>query len=339
MVRVAIVGLGFMGKTHLGIYQQFQNVEVAALCDGNAGALEIKRLDAGGNIQAVSGEIDLSKVRKYTDFTTMLADGGVDVIDLCVPTFLHVEYAVHAMQAGYHVLCEKPMALTVAGTQTIIQAVKETGKLFSVGQCLRHWPAYTEVKKLLDAGQYGRVKYAEFARFSTPPMWGWDNWLVDEKRSGDAAFELHIHDTDMIVYLFGFPQSLRSVGVFTPSGSISQIATVYAYPDWAIASTGGWLCSNSFGFNMRAFFVLEQATIELDFSKQPAVMVYPQDGAKYALPLPERDGYYHELQDFMAGVERGQLSGIVTPESAADSVRLCLAEIQSAKENREIRLG
>jgi predicted dehydrogenase len=336
MVRVAIAGLGFMGKTHLGIYRQFKNVEVVALCDGNTNALNITRLDAGGNIQAVSGDIDLSGVRKYTDFDKMLADGGIDVIDLCLPTFLHVDYAVKAMHAGCHVLCEKPMALTVEGTQTILQTVRATGKLFSVGQCLRYWPAYTEIKKLLDDGRYGKVNYAEFARFSTPPIWGWDNWLFDEKRSGDAALELHIHDADMVMYLFGFPKSLRSVGVFTPNGSISHIATVYAYPDCAIASTGGWLCSSTFGFNMRALFVLEKATIELDFSKQPVVMVYPQDNDKYALPLSDGDGYYYELQDFIAGVERGKLSRIVTPESAADSVKLCLAEIRSAKEHREI---
>jgi predicted dehydrogenase len=111
---------------------------------------------------------------------------------------------------------------------------------------------------------------------------------------------------------------------------------VYDYPDWVVSSTGGWLCSKTFGFNMRALFALEKATIELDFSKQPVVMVYPQDSDKYALPLPEGDGYYYELQDFIAGVERGKLSGIVTPESAADSVKLCLAEIRSAKEHREI---
>ena len=119
---------------------------------------------------------------------------------------------------------------------------------------------------------------------------------------------------------------------------MSHIATVYTYDDFVVSSTGGWICSDSFGFNMRAFFVLENATIEMDFSKDPVVMVCPQGEEKYALPLPDGDGYYHELHDFIAGIERGQLSGIVTPESAADSVRICLEEIRSVQENTEIHI-
>jgi len=338
MIRVAIAGLGFMGKTHLGVYNRLENAEVVALCDIRQEMLDIKSLDAGGNIQAASGAIDLSGVNKYTTFDEMLAAGGFEVVDLCLPTFLHADYTVKALEAGYHVFCEKPMALNSAETDAMIRKVQETGKLFSVGQCLRYWPAYTEIKKLVDAGQYGKVKYAEFARFSCTPRWGWHNWLLDEKLSGNAALDLHIHDVDTILYFLGFPKRLRAAGVFDPKGGISHIATVYQYDDYAVSSTGGWICADTFGFNMHAFFVLEKATIEMDFSKQPIVMVYPQDGAKYALPLPEGDGYYYELQDFIASVERGKLSGIVTPESAADSVKLCLEEIRSAKENREIEL-
>ena len=339
MARIAIVGMGFMGKTHLGMYQRFPNAEVVALCDDNIHALNITNLNAGGNIQAVSGEIDLSGVRKYTDYDTMLQEGGFDAVDICLPTYLHRNHAINAMCSGYHVFCEKPMALTLEEAQAMTQAARETGHILHIGQCLRYWPAYAEIKTLIDRQIYGAVKYAEFARFSIPPVWGWDNWLMDERRSGDAALELHIHDADMVMYLFGAPQRLRSVGVFSPNGSISHIATVYRYDDVAVASTGGWLCSDSFGFNMRAFLVLERATIELDFSKQPNVMVYPQNEAKYALLLPEGDGYFHELQDFANEVERGQASAIIPPESAEDSVRLCLAEIRSAKEGREIEFA
>lgn len=325
-----------MGKTHLGIYRQFENVEIAAICDIRPEALEITSLDAGGNIKSSAGAIDLSRVRKFTDFDAMLKAGGFEVVDVCLPTYQHVAHAVKALDAGYHVFCEKPLALDMAGVETILRKVKETGKLFTVGQCLRFWPAYAEIKKLVAQGQYGQVKYAEFARFSMTPTWAWQNWLLNAEQSGSAALDLHIHDVDMVLHLFGFPQRLRAAGIFEKNGSVSHIATLYGYEGLVVSSTGGWICSQSFGFNMRAFFVLEKATIEMDFSKQPVVMVYPQGAEKYALPLPEGDGYYHELKDFIAGIERGQLSGIVTPESAADSVKLCLEEIRSAKEQREI---
>jgi predicted dehydrogenase len=336
MVKVALSGIGFMGKTHLGVYQKLGSVEIVALNDIRKENTEITRLESGGNIQTASDAIDLSRTRKYMDFGRMLKDGGFDFVDICLPTFLHAAYSVKALEAGFHVFCEKPMALTRDETDMMLRAVKKSGKLFSVGQCLRFWPAYVEVKKLIDSGGYGKVKYAEFARFSAPPTWGWDNWLLDGKRSGNAALDLHVHDVDMLLFLFGKPSSVRSQGVEERDGSVSHIASVYSYPGFAAASTGGWICSDSFGFNMRAFFVLEGATIELDFSKDPAVALYPKGGAKTPVPLGEGDGYYHELADFTAGIAAGKLSGTVTGDSAADSVKLALTEIESVKKGKEL---
>ncbi len=338
MVRIALAGLGFMGKTHLGIYLGMPNAKVEAICDAEPAALDIRSLDAGGNIQTSSGAVDLSGVRKYASLAQMLSDGGYDVVDICLPTYLHAEWSIKALHAGNHVFCEKPLALTAAETVAILAAIRQTGKLFSVGQCLRHWPAYAAVKDIVASGRYGRVKYVEFARFSQTPTWTWKNWILDGAKSGNAALDLHVHDVDTLLYLVGMPKSVRSRGVFAPDGSVEHIATVYQYDGLVAQSTGGWIASKSFGFNMRAFLILERATVELDFSKTPPLVVYPAGGDKFAPELAPGDGYYHELRDFVAGIERGQLSGIVTADSAADSVRVCLAEIQSARENREIGL-
>jgi predicted dehydrogenase len=111
MVKVALTGVGFMGKTHLGIYQKLKNVEVVALCDVRKENTEITTLDAGGNIQASSGSIDLSKVRKYTDFGKLIGDGGFDIVDICLPTFLHAECSIRALEAGFNVHLKKPVDL------------------------------------------------------------------------------------------------------------------------------------------------------------------------------------------------------------------------------------
>ncbi len=338
MVRVALCGLGFMGKTHLGVYSRLKNVEVTSLYDINPEALDIKSLDAGGNIETSGGAIDLSGVKRYTEYSAMLKYGGFDYIDICLPTYFHAEYSIQALDTGYHVFCEKPIALDEKSSEEVLEKVEKTGRLFSVGQCLRFWPAYVESKKLIDSGQYGKVRYAEFARFSSHPDWAWDNWIFDSSRSGQAALDLHIHDVDLILSHFGFPQSVRSSGVVEDDGGISQISTVYFYDNLTAASSGGWICSSSFGFNMRAFYILEGATIELDFSKDPVVSVSPEGKEKYSLGLPDGDGYYYELKDFVAGIEKGRLSGIVTARSAADSVKLCYAEIRSVKEGKEIEI-
>lgn len=334
MVRVALVGVGFMGKTHLGAYQKIPGVEVVALCGPHEERLKVSRLESGGNIASASGPIDLGSARTYTDYEDMLAAGGFDFIDICAPTFLHADYTVKALDAGYHVYCEKPMALTTEETTRMFAHVEKTGRLFSVGQCLRFWPAYSDVKTLIDSGRFGRVRYAEFARFAAPPRWSSGNWMRDSRLSGNAALDLHIHDVDMVLYLFGAPRAVRSHGVKESDGSVSQITSFYEYPDAVVQAGGGWLCSASFGFTMRALYVLEQATIELDFSKNPVVTVYPDSGQKYPLQLAEGDGYFHELKDFVHGIEKGQLSGIVTGRSAAEAVKLCLLEIESVKDGK-----
>ena len=339
MVRVALAGLGFMGKTHLGVLLGLPNIKLTALMDLNEASLDLKSLDAGGNIASSGGEVDLSGVRKYTDFDALLADGGFDYVDLCLPTSVHAEYTIKALEKGYHVFCEKPMALTAEEADAMVAAEKSSGKMLSVGQCLRFWPAYIEVKKLIDSGTYGKVTFAELGRYSSRPGWGWKSWLLDSKLSGNAALDLHVHDVDMILWLFGKPTSVRSSGIVEADGGISQISTVYGYDGKVITSTGGWNCSDSFGFNMRAFIVLERATIELDFSKEPTVLLCPQGEEKRAVKLAEGDGYLHEIKDFVAGIEAGKASGVVTGESAAESVKLALLEIQSAKEKREFEVS
>ncbi len=336
MVRVAIAGVGFMGKTHLGVYQRLKGVEVVSLCDLRKENTEITSLEAAGNIATSAGLVDLSGARKFGDYSQMLAAGGFDVVDICLPTFQHAPCSIQALAAGYHVFCEKPLALSIAEADRVLAAVKKSGRLFSVGQCLRFWPAYAEIKRIIDSGAYGAPRYAELARFSAAPGWAWDGWTLDSKRSGNAALDLHIHDVDMVLYLFGRPKSVRASGVFEPDGGISHIATLYGYPGMTVSSTGGWIASDSFGFTMRALFILERATIELDFSKEPKVALYPAGGKKSPLVLPEGDGYYHELADFVAGVERGATSGVVTGESARESLGLCLLEIDSARRRKEL---
>ena len=335
MVKVALTGLGFMGKTHIAIYSRLANAEVVAVCDSNAEAWD-QAAEGSGNIETDIGSIDETNISRYTDFDAMLSDGGFDFVDLCVPTDLHAPYSLKALDAGYHVFCEKPMCLTVEDAERVIARVDETGRLYSVGQCLRYWPAYSEIKNIIEGGRYGNVRYAELARFSLRPEWSRKSWILDSRQSGNAALDLHVHDVDMILHLFGQPEAVRSSGVRDEDGSFSHISTLYTFPDKVVTSTGGWICPPSFGFNMRGYIVLENGSIELDFSKQPVLKVYPGDAEAFAPELAEEDGYFYELEDFVKGIEKGRLSGLVTARSAADAVRMCLAEIRSARKAADV---
>lgn len=108
MVRVAISGLGFMGKTHLAAYLKLPDVQVVALCDSRKENLEIADLESGGNLRTASGPIDVTGVQKYVDYGTMLSEGGFNFVDLCLPTFLHADLTVDSLNAGYHFSARSP---------------------------------------------------------------------------------------------------------------------------------------------------------------------------------------------------------------------------------------
>ncbi len=338
MARIALVGAGFMGKTHLGVYARLENGEVVAVCDKTDERLADAGTPPGGNIETAAKTIDLSKARMYTDYAALLADGGFDIVDICLPTFLHAQFSLEALAAGYNVFCEKPMTMDEESAGEVVRAAQGSGKLFSVGQCLRFWPAYAHIKTLIGDGTWGAARAAEFGRFSLTPTWSSDNWIVQDSMSGQAALDLHIHDTDMVLNYFGMPESVRSVGVVEPDGGVSHISTVYGFPGKAVTATGGWICSSSYGFNMRATVVFEGATVILDFSRDPVLTVYPEGGESSSPELAPEDGYYYELEDFLRGVETGTHSGVVTAESAADAVRLCRAEIRSVMESQTVTL-
>jgi predicted dehydrogenase len=338
MIRVAIVGLGFMGRMHLSIYGNLADTQITALCDSHEENLDLSK-QGGGNI-AVSGmKTDLSLARKFTDYREMLAAGGFDYVDLCVPTFLHREFSVLAMEAGFDVFCEKPMALTGDEAEKMVSVAKETGKLLTIGQCLRFWPMYVKVKELLDSGEYGKVISAELSRYSPSPTWSVDGWMDDGELSGSAGLDLHIHDVDMVHYWFGSPKAVTSSGVKAPGGGFGHIATIYDFPGMTVTSVGDWLCADAFGLVMRALIVLEKAVINLDTSQPNPLTVHVDGKGKFNPELDDRDGYYHELRSFVDNVTSRKAPTVVTPESAMQSLKTVLAEIESAERNEKIVLA
>ncbi len=337
MVRVALVGLGFMGRMHLSIYGDIEGVEIAALCDAREEGLDLSKA-GGGNIAVGEIKSDLSKTKKYTDYKQMLKAGGFDYVDLCVPTYLHKDFTIQGLRAGYDVFCEKPMALSTADAEEMIRVSKETGKLLTVGQCLRFWPMYVKIKELLDSKKYGKVISAEFARYSPQPTWSIDGWLSKGELSGSAAVDLHVHDVDIIHFYFGPPLSVTSSGVEASGGGYGHISTIYEYPGMSVTSVGNWLCSDSFPLIMRALIVLEKGVINLDTSQSDSLVIYEEGKGKTVPKLDDKDGYYYELSAFVNNVKTRSAPVVVTAESAKESLNTVMAEVKSAKKGKRVKV-
>lgn len=334
-MRVAVTGLGFMGLTHITALLKLEGVEVVAVCDSHEDRLDLSNLKVQGNLHAVDISLDGDVVRTYTNYDQMLSDGGFDFVDICLPTFLHESFSVKAMEADYHVFCEKPLSLEPEAGRRMIQKSEETGQLLGVGHCLRFWPGWVEVRELVESGKYGKVTAAHLSRLSAMPGWSDGGWILDYEKSGGPVLDLHIHDADMVRYLFGDPLSLHSTGTVDSQGRVSFITTVYNFGNGpAVSSTGGFVASGSFPFEAEAFLNLEKAAIKIGGETK----VYPDGDEPYTLDIAPEDGYYWELKDFVSCVEQGRPSRVVTPNEAVESIELCRAELLSVQEKREIVL-
>lgn len=334
-MRAAVTGLGFMGITHITALLKLEGVEIAAVCDAHAERLDLDNVKVEGNLQTANLSLDTDKVRTYTDYDRMLADGGFDFVDICLPTFLHEVFTVKAMEAGYPVFCEKPLALEPEAGRRMIRKSRETGRILGVGHCLRFWPGWAETRELIESGTYGKVTAAHFHRLSARPGWTDGGWMLDYEKSGGPVLDLHIHDADMVRYLFGNPVRISSTGTEDEEGRVSFITTVYDFGKGpAVSATGGFVSPGSFPFEAGAFFNLEKAAVKLG----ETVMVYPAEGEPYALETAPEDGYYWELKDFVECVEEGRPSRVVTPEDAVAAIELCRAELRSVLEKREVVL-
>lgn len=200
-VKIGIIGLG-IGKWHLDNFRQTKHAEVVALCDAN-----VERLKNIGQAAGIS--------RLYSDVKSILASKEMDAVSACVPNYLHAEVAVAAMQAGLHVLCEKPLAATLSDAQKIVNTEKETGKKCMLAMKFRFMPEAQYLAGELKKGAFGDVYYG-YTHYLRPlggiPN-GAGNWFINKAKSGGGALiDNGVHLLDLNWHLMGCPQPVSAFG-------------------------------------------------------------------------------------------------------------------------------
>ncbi len=335
MINVGIVGLGFMGKMHFKCYKSHQNVKITAICDADESKFT-STAGTAGNIAGAEAPLDFTGINFYTDFDKMLANERLDAVSITLPTYLHCEYTLKTLQAGVNAFCEKPMAMTVDECKKMIDAAKKAKKLLQIGHCIRFWPEYIKLSEIIDSKQYGQVLSATFQRLSLTPTWSWDNWLLKKNKSGGAALDLHIHDTDYVQYVFGMPKEVFSCGIKGPSGDFDHIVTSYLYKGKVVTAEGGWLMKPGFGFEMSFNVVLEMATVSYDCTRKPAFKIAPDKGEVITPQLAQGDGYSIEIEHFIKALSGNNVPKIITPQDSLNSVKIVLAEKKSCALGRKV---
>ncbi|MCF7817524.1 MAG: Gfo/Idh/MocA family oxidoreductase [Kiritimatiellales bacterium] len=321
MIKVGIIGMGFMGGVHLRNWQSIDGAKVVAVCDANPVARTAKQ----GNLDVTSETLDLEDVAIYSDVGEMFVTEKLDTVSIALPTYLHREISIRALGNGIHVLCEKPMALNVADCDLMIAAAAKAGKHLMVAQCIRFWPEYAWVKKVVESGEYGKVLAADFQRLSAPPAGGGGSWFADTSKSGGVALDLHIHDLDYIQYLFGIPRQVCATVSRFDNGVPGHVLTILDYgDDRAISATGSWMMPPSFGFKMGFDIIFEKALVVFDSRSETTLKVYPSAGESFVPEFEKGDGYKGEIEYFFNLVSGTNMETVITPEQARESVRLAL---------------
>jgi len=353
MVKVAVIGYGFMGKTHFAAWQKLRGAKVVAICDVNLAQLKAKNL---GNVPEAKQDVAIgADIRVWENLDEMLAAGGIDVVDITLPTPLHAPVVLKALAAGCHVLCEKPMALTLRECDQMLAAAKKAGKVFLIAQCVRFFPAYLKLTELIRSGKYGKVVAADFGRFMAPPKWSpkGGSWLLDESKSGGLYVDAHIHDADYIASLFGLPQRVTSHATRGDGRALSRpskpgkgdapsytrhLTTHYEYADGKVVTSDcSFAASDALGFDATAKVFLEKATIYLGGKGESPLCVYPEGGKPFSPKLATASGYEAEIAYFLKLVQgKAPNPQTLTAEDARNALKLVLAERKSAETGRPV---
>lgn len=332
LVYVAIIGAGFMGKTHLTAYQAMNNARVTAICDLNETQGRALAQEAG--------------CTWYADGEAMLRAAQVDVVDICLPTFLHEQYALLGAKYKKHIICEKPVALSMDALDRMLDAAAEAGVQFAVGQAVRFWPEYVKTKELYDSGALGTVKYARASRLSVHPAWS--EWYRRPENSGGGLFDLHLHDIDYLCYIFGKVKQVYAVGRKNDVGCWNHVASSLTFENGVQATAEGIIeMPAGFPFTMELNVVGNEkavcyrmragANLEDVASAIRETWLYGEEKMQ-KLSVEPYDAYRKELEHFIDHISAGTPITAITPQEVRHVLSVILAIRKSLETGKAVML-
>jgi len=325
-LRTAIVGFGFMGKTHASNVLRSNTMTLNAIVDS-----KIDFSHKGGNFETGELEMkDLSEVNTYTDLDECLEKESLDVVFICVHTHLHYEMAMKSLKKGLHVLIEKPFVLNIDDGIALIYEAKRQDRKIGIAHVLRFMPAYLKLHELYKNMTYGELRFISLNRFTGIPDWG--EWTAMRQRfgiSGGALFDLVIHDIDFLHYMLGMPDEVESKYFDGALSKHDYICAFWKYKerDIRVKIEGGNPFPSQFPFEASFKASFEKATIqysscignELKISNNDALEILPLDDVN--------EGYRNEVEYFARCIVNNEYPEACSADSSLDTIRLCYRHI------------
>ena len=327
MLNVAVIGFGFMGRTHFEAFKANGKARVVSVVTKEPA--HRSPTWGGGNMKVGQGEQDLSGVTFYEDAADVFKDPSVHLVDVCTPTHTHAELSIAALNAGKHVLCEKPMARHLADAEKMAAAAERAGKILHIGQVTRYIGQYTELKRLANSKELGRMLYARLERHGGIPGWASEGWLTDPARSGGAVLDLHVHDVDVAQWTFGQPDQITAAGRLTQTGLAMGIDAQWSYPGGSqLHIHGRWDTQPGAPFRWAYQVEFEKGSVYCDLNSGAKVQLI-QGKETRDLAVDASSPFQLQIDDVVDAVLTGRKETRVPPRSALETLRLSLQHLQT----------
>lgn len=333
MLRVGIIGCGGIAEMHAYSYQHIPEAKVVAVAD-----IVPERANKLAEIFGAEAFYHGDEIFKLEN---------VDVVDICLPTYLHCEYVLKAAEAKKHVLCEKPMALNIEQGKQMLEAVKNANIKFMVAQVLRYFPENINAKKVMESGNIGTPIMVRTYRGGIHPGRQRD-WYSDIDKSGGAIQDMILHDIDFLRMCFGEAKEVYAKGnMFKKSLHHEYDLVMIEFKNGVIAHLiADWSKPEGAAFTTKMEIVGTKGIVEYDGAKSAplSVIVQPEksEGDKgVAIPesplSPRSNPYSREIIEFLNCIEK-DLPPPISPEDALESLNIALCAIESLKIGKPVQV-
>lgn len=329
-MKVGLMGAGFIGSIHAEVYCRLEGIELAAVLVRDKAKASALREKTGCRI--------------YTDIDSFFKDGRFEIVDICIPTYLHEEAILRSLAEEKHVLCEKPLTLSVQSAERIRSSTEKTEQKFMVAQVIRFWPQYRKIREMVNDGKIGSIESIYAYRLVEKPQWA--DWFRVPEKGGGALFDLHIHDLDFVYAMSGKPKSLFSAGSRGEFGAWDSISSVLNWGDKHAVIQADWKYKRGFPFQFGIRIRGIKGGLEYRFrvsgnveSKDQAIeeLIYTTSDLVEEIDCQEyRDGYEAEIVYFLDCVKNNKPVEEATINDALEVLHL-VEEEKASLETEERR--
>lgn len=325
MLKIGLIGSGYIGAVHAAAYQRVSNAQLVAVADIN---------ESSGRKIA-----DAFSCNYYQQAEQMLRDEDIQVVDICLPTFLHEQYVELAAKYQKHILCEKPFGLSYESCRRMIQCCEDAGVKLMVAQAARWVPEFSKARQMLEDGVFGKLHMVSSRRLSQAPAW--TTWHKNPDKSGGGLYDLLVHNVDYLTGMFGEVAKVSAIGWKSESGCWNHVVVQLMFKNGVVAVDEGSLeMTGDYPFSVGLRIVGEMATLDYQFAGGQniescdttvnSIILYEKGQVPRNVEVEEKDPYELEIIDYLASISENTS----VPISPAESLYV-MKVVEAIKESLE----